>query len=419
MTNDFDKTPILATLAALLIAVSSASAGEWPRYRGPGADGRSAETGLLAAWAESGPPELWRAELGDGYSGLSIAGGRLFTLYGSGRDELAVAFDAATGRELWRVRTGDNRSDGQGGGPRSTPTVDGDSVYLLGALGVLHSLEAASGEVRWRLDLARELGAEVPRWGVSTSPLVEGDLLIVDVGGRRGYSLVAFDKASGAVRWHANDDKAGYSTPLAVTIEGVRQIVSFSGTELVSVDAETGEVLWSYPWRTDYDVNAAMPVFLPPDRLFISSSYDSGAAMLEVRRDGSGLGVEEIWKSRVMRNHFNSSVLVDGYLYGFDNGTLKCIDPANGEERWAKRGFAKGSLIYADGRLVILSERGELALAEADSTSYRELARFRALDGRTWTMPSLADGLLFVRDQGTLLALDLRGPQVPRPIDGR
>ncbi|MCZ6727399.1 MAG: PQQ-like beta-propeller repeat protein [Acidobacteria bacterium] len=399
-----DKT--LKTIAALCtsLLVAGLASSDWPRYRGPTGDARSPETGLLTEWPADGPPEVWRAELGDGYSGMAVSGGRLYTLFGSGRDEIAVCLDAASGREIWRVRIDSNRGDDQGDGPRSTPTVDGDHVYVLGASAKLYALDAATGATRWRVDLPEQLGARVPRWGVSTSPLVEDDLLVVDVGGRPGYSLVAFDKRTEPVRLHANDDVPGYSTPLAITVGGQRQVVSFSGTELVAVAAADGELLWRHPWRTSYDVNAAMPVFLPPNRLFISSGYDTGAAVLEIGERS----VREVWRSRVMKNHFNSSVLVDGYLYGFDNGTLKCLDSASGEEQWAQRGFAKGSLLYADGRLVILSERGLLALADADPRQYTERSRFQLFKTKTWTMPSLAGGRLFVRDQEELVALNLR-----------
>jgi outer membrane protein assembly factor BamB len=392
-------------IAAGLLA-SAAAAGDWPRYRGPAADGRSAETGLLATWPPAGPPELWRVPLGGGYSGISVVGDRLFTLFAVGKDEFAAAFDAASGRETWRVRIDRNRPDDQGDGPRATPTVDGDTVYTLSSSGKLHALEAASGKVRWTLDLVKEFDARVPRWGVATSPLVEADLLVVDVGGRAGYSLVAFDKTSGEVRWHANDDEAGYSTPLAVTLGEVRQIVSFSATRLSGVKATDGAALWSHPWRTAYDVNAAMPVFVPPNRLFISSGYDSGGALLQI----DGKRVLELWRAGRMRNHFNSSVLVGDHLYGFDNAFLKCIAVANGEEKWATRGFAKGSLIYADGHLIVLGERGNLAWVEATPEDYRESAGFQLFNSKTWTMPSLANGRLFVRDQKELVALDLRTP---------
>lgn len=403
------RPTVLSTLTLLTLVAAglaaTAQAADWPRYRGPTADGTSDETGLLASWPDDGPKELWRTELGDGYSGIAIADGRAVTLYADGKDEFAVALDAATGRQLWHVRIDRNRRDGQGDGPRSTPTVDGETTYVLSSSGSLHALAVNDGSRRWSLDLVDELGARVPQWGVSTSPIVEGDLLIVDVGGNPGYSLVAFDKATGAVRWHSNTDKPGYSTPLAVTIDGRRQIVSFSGTQVFGVDAGDGELLWSHPWSTAYDVNAAMPVFLPPNRIFISSSYDTGAALLQIDGDRA----LQMWRTRRMKNHFNSSVLVDGFLYGFDDGTLKCLEAASGEERWGKRGFSKGSLIYADGRLIVLGERGTLALVDADPEQYTERARTQLFRSKTWTMPSLADGRLFVRDQSELVALEMAG----------
>lgn len=402
--------PIVGLFVAVLVLAMTAggsAAADWPQYRGPGQDGRSAETGILTEWPDSGPKQLWRFPLGDGYSGMAVADGRVFTQFGAGGDEIAIALDAATGKELWRVRTDSNRGDSQGGGPRSTPTVDGDLVYVVGARGKLLALNVTSGAEAWRVDLVKELGARVPRWGVSVSPLVEGDLLFFDVGGKPGYSLVALDKKSGAVRWHSETDKPGYSTPLAITVDGIRQILFFTGSSLVSVKPEDGSVYWRHPWKTSYDVNAAMPVFVPPNRVFISTSYDKGATLLEMTASEGGVTVRQIWRDRVMKNHFNSSVLVGEHLYGFDNGTLKCVEAATGEELWAQRGFAKGSLLYADGHLVLLGERGQLAIAQATPDGYREQARHQLFKSRTWTMPSLADGRLFVRDQAQLVALAL------------
>jgi outer membrane protein assembly factor BamB len=398
--------PALLLVACGLTAVVL-DAADWPQYRGPRLDGTSEEIGLARQWPEGGPPTLWRHELGDGYSGISVVDGRLYTLYGRGDDELLVCLDAPTGREIWRLRLDANRRDGQGHGPRATPTVHGSTVYAVGAQGKLYAVDAATGETLWWTDLVKAFGAGVPSWGVAASPIVVDDLLLQDVGGRSGYSLVAFDRRDGRVVWHAESDKAGYSTPLPVTVAGMRQVLFFTATQLVSVSPTDGRTLWRQPWETSYDVNAAMPVFLPPDRVFISSSYGRGALVLRMTRQGDEIAVSEIWRSRGMKNHFNSSVYLDGHLYGFDDGTLKCLDADTGEETWAQRGFAKGSLLYADGHLVVLSERGLLALVEADPTAYRERARAQVLDGRTWTMPTLADGVLYVRDQDELKALDI------------
>jgi outer membrane protein assembly factor BamB len=400
---------LAAFLAPVLALATPAAAADWPQYRGPNRDGRSPETGLARSWPAAGPPVLWRAALGNGYSGLAVARGRVYTQFGNGRDEYIVAFDAASGKELWRARTDADRDDGQGGGPRSTPTVEGGLAYALSAQGKLSAFDAATGARRWGSDLVREVGARVPQWGVSTSPLVEGNLLLVDAGGRPGHSLVALDKKSGKLAWAAETDQAGYSAPLTVAVDGVKQVLFFTGTSLVAVAPGDGRALWRVPWETSYDVNAAMPVFIPPDLVFISSGYDKGAQVLRVKRQGSGAAVEAVWRSRVMKNHFNSSVLVDGALYGFDDGTLKAIEARSGAERWKERGFAKGSLLYADGHLYVLSERGLLALVEATPEAYREKARFQLFEAKTWTMPSLADGRLFVRSEGELVALDVSG----------
>jgi len=402
---------LVVGVPAILAAAAAAPAtgGNWPRYRGPKGDGVSPETGLLKVWPASGPRVLWRARLGTGYSGMAVSGGRLFTLFGNGRDELAIAFDAATGKELWRARLGPDRPDGQGGGPRATPTVDGGLVYALGAEAKLAALEAATGKQRWAVDLAAQHGARVPDWGVSTSPVVDGGLLLVDAGAGGGRSLLGLDKLTGKVVWAAESDAPGYSTPLVVDLAGTRQAIFFAGTSLISVSPQTGKKFWSVPWQTSYDVNAAMPVFVPPDKIFISSGYDVGGLLLRVIAKGGQPAVETVWRNRVMKNHFNSSVYVAGHLYGFDDSTLKCIEPASGAERWKQRGFGKGSLLVADGHLWVLSDRGELALAELGPGGYREKARAQVLEGKTWTMPTLAGKRLYLRSESELVALDVAG----------
>ncbi len=401
------RLPALALLIPLL-AGGGAFAADWPAYRGPAQDGRSAETGVFGSWPADGPPTLWRAKLGSGYSAASVADGRVFTLFGDGTMEYLAAFSAADGEELWRVRLDVERKDSFGDGPRSTPSVAGGAVYALGAKGKLVAVKAESGESIWSRDLVADFGARVPQWGVSTSPTVFEDLLLLDVGGRDGHGVVALSRADGKLAWKAASGVAGYSTPLVIEAAGTEQALFFTGKSLVAVTPREGRPLWSYEWRTSYDVNAAMPVFVPPDKVFISSGYGSGAALLRIRHDEVRGGVEEVWRSRVMKNHFNSSVLVDGYLYGFDNTILKCIDAANGEEKWASRGFARGSLLYADGDLYVLSQRGLLARVAATPEGYREEARAQILSGKTWTMPTLADGRLFLRSHEEMVALDLR-----------
>jgi outer membrane protein assembly factor BamB len=382
------------------------SAADWPQYRGVSRDGHATGEELLSSWQEAGPKELWRVEVGeDGYSSMAIANGKVFTLAGNAGTEMAVAHDVATGKRLWHYVLGHNRPDGQGGGPRGTPTIDGDTLYALGAKGQLVALEAATGALRWKVDLVKEYGAKIPQWGVSGSPLVVGNQLLVEVGGRSGHALASFDKRTGELTWASGNQAPGYSSPLRVEIAGIPQILFFTGTGLVSVAPKTGQAFFQVPWRTSYDVNAAVPIFVPPNGVFISSAYDVGSAFYRIDKEGEGFAAKEVWKSRDMRNHFNSSVLVGKQLYGFDNGTLKCIDVATGEERWAHRGLGKGSLIYADGHLIVLGEQGQLLLVEASPEAFHEESAARPFKARTWAQPALADGVLFLRSQTELVAL--------------
>jgi outer membrane protein assembly factor BamB len=394
----------LRFLAFCLIA-SIVAAADWPQFRGPNRDGISPEAAVLKSWPASGPKVLWKAPLGEGYSQVVSTKGRLYTLAQQGEEQVAIAFDGATGKRLWRTRIDSEYNDGQGDGPRSTPTVDGELVYVLSANGNLAALRAANGQAAWQHDLRAEYGANPPQWGVSTSPLVEGNLLIVNVGGSGNKSIVAFDKTSGKTVWTSQGDGAGYSAPIAITVRGVRQVIVFTADAILSISPKDGRLFWRSGWKTDYDVNAATPIFLPPDKLFVSSGYGTGSALLQINRTN----VTEVWRSRGMKNQFSSSVLHDGILYGFDDSTFKAIDAATGKERWKQRGFGHGSLILAGGHLIVLSDRGKLALVQATPEEYRELGNAQVIEGKCWTSPSLADGRLYVRNEEQLIAFDWKG----------
>ncbi len=382
---------------------------DWPQWRGPNRDGISSETGLLKTWPTTGPKILWRAGSGEGYSGIVISQGRGFTSFGAGSNEVTVAFEASTGKELWRVTLDAKLSDDQGDGPRSTPTVDGDLVFALSGNGRLAALNVKDGKKIWEHNLRAEYGGRVPRWGVSTTPLVEGNMLIVDVGGKSGHSVMAFNKATGAVIWKSETDVPGYSAPIAINFNNARKILAFTGTALVGLAASDGRALWRYTWETEYDVNAATPIFIAPDKVFISSNYGKGSALLQMQTNNGSASVREVWKSRDMKNHFSSSVLYQNHLYGFDNAFLTCLDLATGKAKWQQRGFQKGSLLLADGHLIVLGEQGNLALVEASPAAYQEKASVQILKGRCWTMPTLANGKLYLRNQSEMLCLDMNG----------
>jgi outer membrane protein assembly factor BamB len=351
---------------------------------------------------------LWRIPLGDGYSGVSISKGRVYTLFSQGDDEFVICLDANSGKAIWRLRSDSTFKDTNGNGPRSTPTIHEDMVYAVGGRGKLYALNVKNGKTIWQHDLKKEFNSAGPSdGGYATSPLVENDMLLVEAGGANGNAFVAFNKKNGQVIWKAESDSAGFSSPVAYTINGIRQIIFFSGDGVVALAPENGKVFWRLSWKTSYNVNAALPLFIPPDKVFISSGYDVGAALLRIKNHNGAPAFEEIWKNKSMQNIFPTSMLQGNYLYGFDKATLKCIDVNTSEEKWKQRGFGVGSLIYADGHLIVLSDKGKLALIEATPSEYKEKASAEILEGRCITVPALAAGKLYLRNTKEVVCLDL------------
>ncbi len=404
------KRALLGTVGVLCAASGFATASDWPQFRGPERQGTSGESGLLGRWSDGQPAEVWRRAIGVGYSTVTTAGGRLYTMAASEGDEYVLALDPASGDELWRAPVGPSKvSDMDDSGPRSSPTVAGDVVYAASSSARLVALSAVDGALLWQHELMPP--DQAPRFGYSLSPLVDEGRVIVEAGaGDEDPGVLALDAATGEPLWSALTGPAGYSSPIVVEIAGRRQYVFFrrAGAEVVALSAE-GEVLWRHP--TAALAIVTMPVFVPPDRIFVASADDVfGGLMLRVREDGGAFAAEEVWSERLMRNHFNTSVLVDGHLYGFDNGTFRCLDAETGEHRWARRGLGKGSLVAAGGLLFVLGDDGTLVLAAATPEGYRETGRVQAMNGRAWTSPSLADGRLYIRDFDEIVAYDLRAP---------
>ena len=405
-----------ATLMVIGSAPATLPGADWPQFRGPQRDGISGETDLLDHWDASGPPELWRLPIGTGYSGIAVVGDRLYTMDADDETEFAICLMAATGEEIWRTAIGPLFTSYFGDGPRSTPTIDGDWVYVLSGRGHLAALRASDGETLWEIDYPDAFGSEIPEYGFSTSALVVDDLLIVQPGGGSGQAVAAFDKRTGERRWAAGDDTAGYSSPILIDVDGSQQLVFMTPLNLMGVSLQ-GEVLWSHPFAPDQDIKPAMPVFVAPDLLFFSASYDIGAIALRLEADGGSVVAREVWRDRVMRNHFNASVAIGDHLYGFDNATLKCIKATTGEELWAERGgLGKGSLLYAGGNLLVLTETGRLLVVEASPEEYRKRAGHQVLSGRCWTSPTVAGGRIFLRNRDEIVCLDLR-PSDLRPTE--
>ena len=394
---------LFLVLAFTVLLLLRPLADDWPRWRGPNLDGVSSEKGWLTAWPQEGPKQLWQASVGTGFTSVAVAQGRLFTLGNSNEIDTIFCLDAATGAELWR-HSYPCPLDPQyyEGGPHATPTVDGDRVFSLGKRGQLLALTAATGKVLWRKDLMAELGAKKPRWGFAGSVLVEGGLLILNV----GDAGTAISKDTGKVVWTSGKEPAGYATPMPFTLGGERCAAIFSAKALVGVRAQTGEVLWRHPWVTKWDLSVADPIIVG-NRLFIST-FDRGCALLQL---GSGQPTV-VWTNKSMANHFNSCVYLDGFLYGVDGNTdappkdLRCVELATGQVKWQYPGFGLGSLIVADGKLIVLGEKGQLAVAPASQSGFTPLAQAQVLGGKCWTAPVLANGRLYCRNAaGTLICL--------------
>jgi outer membrane protein assembly factor BamB len=392
--------------------------GSWPQWLGPTRDGISPETGLLPNWHKQLPIIMWKRPIGRGYSSPSINEGRLYLMDSdaTSKKERVLCRDADSGKEIW-VYAYDVSYKGQGGypGPRATPAIFAGRVYAVGYNGQLLCLDAnaKSGESRllWKHDLLEEFHANLPGWGVACSPLIESNLVIVQPGGPDA-SIVALDRMTGSLIWKALSDPSGYSSPVATTACGIRQVICFTGKGATGVRASDGTQLWYYSWPTQYDANIATPV-VAGDYVFLSSDYGSGCALLHLAGRWSGVQAEPVYvkRNKLMRNHHMTCVFRDGYLYGCDSGRgeLKCIDLRTGQEKWASQ-IGKHSLIYADGHLIALTESGDLVLVEATPGAFLEKGRMKSLlqGPECWALPALAGGRLFVRDHSQLVCLDLR-----------
>ena len=391
---------------ALALPVAAVAA-DWPQFRGPNRDGISTEEGLTETWGENGPPELWRVPIGPAYSSITVVGGRVYTMTSDEGHEYVAGYDASTGEELWRIPLGGLFENDYGNGPRSTPTWADGVLYSMGSLGTFAALRADDGEILWQHDLQRKFDSPLPIWAFTSSALVVGSSVLIEIGGSEGRTVAAFDRESGELIWTGGGGDTSYSSPILVDFGGGTQIVHLTKNGLMALTPD-GETVWSSPFAPELGIKPAPPVFVAPDLIFASASYETGAKVVRLVSEGGSTSVEEVWQHRTMRNHFNGSVVVgDGHVCGFDKAFLKCLDAGTGEQTAIRRGFGKGSLIRADGKLVVLSERGKLVLLPARPDLGEELASHQVLSGRCWTQPSLAGGRLYLRNNSEMVALDL------------
>ena len=400
---------LLTPLVTAALVTSLAAFDDWPQWRGPRRDGVSTEGGLLKQWPANGPPQVWRFDgAGEGYSSFAVSNNRLFTLGARQGTEYVMAIDAASGKRLWEVANGRRFDNDRGSGPRSTPTVDGDRVYVFGSSGDLSVLDAATGKVFWTENLLRKFGGSNIQWGLSESPLVLSDRIIVTPGGS-GAAVVALKKTDGSVIWKTQSDEPGYSSAVLQTIGNVQQAVVFTATRALAVDVNDGRLLWSYDRVANRTANIATPI-TRDTRVFLSSDYGTGAALLSLAPDGNNkVKATQVYFTTEMRNHHASSVLVGDYLYGFSSSILTAMHFDDGKVAWRDRSVGKGSVIVADNQLYLFSENGVVGLADVSPTQYVERGRFQLKTGSlpTWSHPVVSGGKLFLRDQNTIYAYNV------------
>lgn len=402
-----NRRQVLTVFAAAATSRRPARAAEpdWPQWRGPRRDGVSAEAGLLTKWPADGPKRLWQVNgLGTGYGSLSMVGERIYVQGGLNGRSVVHALGRADGRKLWTANLGPQGNNDRGSGPRGTPTVDGDRLYVLTENGDLACLSAAEGKPVWGKNVLREFGGSNPHWLISESPLVDGERLIVTPGGS-GAGMVALEKTSGKLIWKSADldDPAGYSSAIAADVGGVRCYMNLTARAGVGVRAADGRLLWRYERPANRTANCATPVYRG-NRVFYTSAYGTGCGLLELKAGEGGVDTREVYFNRDMMNHHGGVVLVGDHLYGFSNAILTCMEFSTGKVVWRDRSVGKGCLTVANGQLYLLGENGTVGLADASPLGYQEHGRFRLEDQGfpAWAYPVVCGGRLYLRNQGRL-----------------
>lgn len=387
------------------LAASCVLAADWPQYQGPGRDCISPEIGINKDWNARPPKLLWRIPLGDnGFAGPSVAGGRVFIIDHAGDQDIVRALKLDTGEEVWRTAYKDTDRDNYGFA-RATPAFSDGRLYTISRMGWVVCLDANTGEKLWAKNLVSDFGGKKPQWDYSMSAVVDGDRLVLSPGGAGG-SLLVLNKITGEKLFSGgSDDVAGYATPTWAILDGRKQYIVFTGVSLVGHDGETGRMLWRFPWKTDWDVNAATPIVMG-DTVFIASGYKHGCALLKFSSDS----VSQVWSNKEFQPHFNTPVLVDGLLYGItDPGDMVCLEPKTGKTLWRHGGFEKGGVVYVDGTIIGMNGRaGDVVMVQATPDGYRELGRIVPLGGQSWTAPIVADGKLIIRNRKEMACLDLK-----------
>lgn len=403
----------LCAFASTLLAASPAAGGDWPQILGPNRNGIAGDEKIVNSFPAGGPKVVWQRKVGDGFSGIAVADGVAVLFHRDGRKEIVDGLNAKTGKPLWSAKHDTSYTTGFSSdqGPRCTPVIHKQHVYVYGAQGVLRCIKLKSGAVVWTRETHKDFGAHEGYFGAGSTPIVEGDNLLVNVGSRRGAAIVAFDLKTGKTAWRSFSDTASYSSPVAVTVNGTRHVIFITRLNLVSLDPKTGKVRFSFRFGArGPTVNGASPVVVN-GHLFATAHYGVGAVYAKIGKAKADVQ----WKSdAIMSSQYMTSIPHDRHLFGIHGqervglSELRCFDPKTKKIAWSKRRFGYGTLIKADGKFLAVTTTGELILFKADAKKYSEWGRATIFDSTTRALPALAGGLLYARDTGTLKCLDLR-----------
>lgn len=393
---------VFLSLGLMTQVYSQTDTNEWTQFRGPQRSGKITEKFILKEGTEIKAELVWKNEMGSGLSEIVISEDRIFTLFSDKIDsvsglEYLAAFNKNTGKEIWRSRVDSIyiENDGWGDGPRSTPTIDGKNIYSLSGLGKLSAHTIIDGQLLWQIDLVKEFGSQLPRWGFSTSPIIVDNKLIMEVGGTDGRAFMAFNKSDGSILWADGNEMTSYNSPLLTTFDGQEQLIFANGSTVYSYNSQ-GDTLWTY--RLPFRAPIAMPLMIGSNKLFFST-ISNGFIIIQIENNKA----VEVLKGSSMKNDFVTSVYYDGFIYGFHIAALRCISAETGEVKWSKRGFGKGTLMIADDKLVVLSDKGKMAIVETNSAAYTERISLQAVKGSiAWTSPSYQNGRIYVRNQNEI-----------------
>jgi outer membrane protein assembly factor BamB len=390
--------------------LASDPAADFPEFLGPGRENYLPGPELSTDWQSHGPREIWRRPIGAGWSAFAIVGQRAVTMEQRGDEEWVTCYDAATGEPLWgHAVTARHETTLGGVGPRSTPTIHAGKVFAFGATGILRCLDFATGKLLWQDDLLRRAGLtpaedlQTIAWGRAASPLIVDDLVVVPPGGKPGesHSLIAYKQANGEVAWEEGDQQTSYASPMLATLGGVRQILVVNENSVAGHDPASGQQLWDFPWSgsSSGHASASQPHVLAGDRVLISKGYDGGSAVWQISQSAGKWNAELVWDSpRLLKTKFTNATVIDDHAYGLSDGILECIELGKKKSCWKKGRYGHGQLLGVGKLLLIISERGEIALVAANPDKYEELASFAALDGKTWNNPALVGHRLFIRN---------------------